>query len=178
MAVVSACGRENVEATSIYFQVEGVAGSGKTTFIETSTIRFLADIDFGYSIIDEQTHFVLTRPSDTRRFDSEFKTQMRTRGMVIMVDSHALNQVRETIGLIMTIQAHLSLMPSPVPLVIAANKQDQPHALSPEELRIALNIPPEIPVMPCVATDKDSVKRVLLALLDEVLKVRANDKGV
>jgi signal recognition particle receptor subunit beta len=60
--------------------------------------------------------------------------------------------------------------------VVAANKQDQPNAWSQDDLRLALDIPPEIPVVPCVATDKESVKRVLVALLDEVLKARAVNK--
>jgi hypothetical protein len=37
-------------------------------------------------------------------------------------------------------------------------------------MRIVLHIPPEIPITPCVATDKKSVANVLIALCEEVLR--------
>ena len=43
------------------------------------------------------------------------------------------------------------------PYVIAANKQDKPNAWSPEELRLALRLPAHIKVLPCVASERDSV---------------------
>ena len=166
------------EREAILFEVEGVSGSGKTTFIKTYTESDFFDslLDLGYVVINDSFSFFLASPREARRFDPELKTQMGTRGMVIMVDSHAPDQFRETIGLIMTIQTHLAVVVSPVPLVIAANKQDQLDALSADAVRNVLNIPSEIPVVPCVATDKESVKRVLVALLDEVLKAMAADK--
>jgi uncharacterized protein len=57
---------------------------------------------------------------------------------------------------------------NPFPYIVACNKQDSPDAWSPEDLRIALNIAPEIPVVPCVAAERESVKNVLLALLYHV----------
>ena len=59
---------------------------------------------------------------------------------------------------------------SPLPIVIAANFQDLPDAWDVEALRIALGIANDVPIIPCVATDRESVKAVLLALLNEVLK--------
>lgn len=56
------------------------------------------------------------------------------------------------------------------PLIVAANRQDHPDAWPVEDLRIALKIPEHIPLVPCVARDKESVKGVLLRLLEEVLK--------
>jgi hypothetical protein len=58
--------------------------------------------------------------------------------------------------------------------VIAANKQDRPNAWSPEELRLALRQPPHIKVLPCTATDRESVKNVLLELL-YVIQERSED---
>jgi signal recognition particle receptor subunit beta len=49
--------------------------------------------------------------------------------------------------------------------VVAANKQDMDDAWSPEDLRIALKVRPEIKLLPCVAIEKESVKKVLLELL-------------
>jgi signal recognition particle receptor subunit beta len=53
---------------------------------------------------------------------------------------------------------------------VAANKQDMEDAWAPEDLRIALKIRPEIKLLPCVAKDKESVKKVLLELLYSVLE--------
>ena len=46
-----------------------------------------------------------------------------------------------------------------------ANKQDLEGALSPEEIRKALKVEK---VLPCVATDKASVKKVLLELVEAI----------
>src|SRR5690606_25530787 len=51
------------------------------------------------------------------------------------------------------------------PLIFVANKQDLPDVQSPETIRSILNIPDHIPVLPCVATQRDSVKSVLIAVL-------------
>ena len=51
------------------------------------------------------------------------------------------------------------------PLLVAANKQDLPDALSPAALREFLDVPAEVKILPCVATDRDSVKAVLEELV-------------
>jgi signal recognition particle receptor subunit beta len=54
------------------------------------------------------------------------------------------------------------------PFVVAANKQDDPAALPLSYIRRRLQLPFEIPLLPCVATERESVKNVLLALLDHI----------
>jgi signal recognition particle receptor subunit beta len=56
------------------------------------------------------------------------------------------------------------------PYVVAANKQDQEDAWSPEDLRIALKVDSRIKLLSCVARDKESVKNVLLELLYSILE--------
>ena len=58
---------------------------------------------------------------------------------------------------------------SAVPYIVAANKQDLEDAWPAEDLRIVLRVEPDIKVVPCVATDKESVKQVLLELLFSIL---------
>ena len=82
----------------------------------------------------------------------------------------------ETFNWIMTEIQHLQ-DESPVPFVVAIFSQTELGTLTLQSVLAALDIPPEIPVVPCVATDKESVKRVLVTLLDEVLKTMAMDKG-
>jgi signal recognition particle receptor subunit beta len=57
-----------------------------------------------------------------------------------------------------------------VPYVVAANKQDLEDAWSPEDLRIALRVDRNVKVLPCVATHRESVKKVLLELLYTILE--------
>ncbi len=52
---------------------------------------------------------------------------------------------------------------------MAANKQDLSDAWELEDMRIALRLDPKIKFLPCVATDKESVKTVLLELLYSIL---------
>jgi signal recognition particle receptor subunit beta len=52
----------------------------------------------------------------------------------------------------------------PVPYLVAANKQDLDHALSVEEISKRLGLNGDIPVTPCVATDRKSALNVLKEL--------------
>ncbi len=53
-----------------------------------------------------------------------------------------------------------------LPYVIAANKQDQPNALKPDEIRKLMNLPEDVPIIPTVATEGKGVYDVLNALID------------
>jgi hypothetical protein len=57
------------------------------------------------------------------------------------------------------------------PYVVAANKQDMEDAWSPDDLRIALKVRSDVKMLPCIATDKESVKRVLLELLYHIMEM-------
>jgi small GTP-binding protein len=48
-----------------------------------------------------------------------------------------------------------------VPYLVAANMQDKEKALSPEGIGKRLGLDEKIPIVPCVATDKASVRNVL-----------------
>jgi len=54
--------------------------------------------------------------------------------------------------------------------VVAANKQDVKDAWTVEDLRIALKLDSSIKMLPCVASDRESVKKVLLELLFSILE--------
>ncbi|MEM2693030.1 MAG: GTPase [Nitrososphaerota archaeon] len=49
--------------------------------------------------------------------------------------------------------------------VVAANKQDRPTAAPPERVREILRVPPEVPVVPLVATRRESALGALDALI-------------
>ena len=56
-----------------------------------------------------------------------------------------------------------------VPFVVAINCFDGAAPHHPEDVRIALDLDPEVPTIPCDARQPASVKRVLIALVEHVL---------
>jgi len=87
-------------------------------------------------------------------------------GFVVMVDSTRPETFREAQRILDTFRAY-----SPVPYIVAANKQDMKDAWPPDDLRIVLKIEPGIKVVPCIARNRESVKQVLLELLYSILEV-------
>jgi len=166
--------------------VTGPFSAGKTQFIQTiSEIDVVATekkisrdeervksqttvaMDFGrISVADDLVLYLFGTPGQ-RRFD--FMWEILAEGMlgfVVLLDSVKPETFREARSILDTFRAY-----APVPYVVAANKQDMEDAWAPEDLRIALRIPQEIKVLPCVATDQASVQQVLLELLYSVLEV-------
>ena len=166
--------------------VTGPFSAGKTQFIQSiSEIDVVATeknisrdeervkaqttvaMDFGrISVADDLVLYLFGTPGQ-RRFD--FMWEILAEGMlgfVVLLDSVKPETFREARSILDTFRAY-----APVPYVVAANKQDMEDAWAPEDLRIALRIPPEIKVLPCVATDRSSVQQVLLELLFAVLEI-------
>jgi hypothetical protein len=85
-------------------------------------------------------------------------------GFVVLVDSARPETFREAKMILDRFRRF-----SATPYVIAANKQDAQDAWPPEDLRIALRASSDAKVLSCVATDKASVKNVLLELLYSIL---------
>ena len=86
-------------------------------------------------------------------------------GFVVLVDSARPETFREARRILDTFRSY-----SNTPFVIAANKQDDEDAWPPEDLKIALGLEKDTRVLACVATEKDSVKNVLLELLYIILE--------
>jgi len=164
--------------------VTGPFSAGKTQFIQSiSEIDVVATerkitrpeerikdqttvaMDFGRITVDEELVLYLFGTPGQRRFD--FMWEILAEGMlgfVVLLDSVRPETFREARYILDTFYSY-----APVPYVVAANKQDLGDAWAPEDLRIALRIPQEIKVLPCVATRRESVKEVLLELLYSIL---------
>ena len=56
-----------------------------------------------------------------------------------------------------------------MPFVIAVNCFDGAPRFEPDDIRIALSLRPEVPIILCDAQDRDSVKNVLISLVRYVL---------
>jgi uncharacterized protein len=166
--------------------VTGPFSAGKTQFIQTiseidvvETERKISSraerikdrttvaMDFGRITVDEELVLYLFGTPGQRRFD--FMWEVLSEGMlgfIVLLDSVRPETFREARDILDTFRSY-----APVPYIVAANKQDMEDAWSPEDLRIALRIPSETKMLTCVATDRESVKSVLLELLYSILAV-------
>ncbi|MGD2146828.1 MAG: ATP/GTP-binding protein [Anaerolineae bacterium] len=166
--------------------VTGPFAAGKTEFIRTiseidvvETDRKISRaeervkdkttvaMDFGRITVDEDLVLYLFGTPGQRRFD--FMWEVLSEGMlgfVVLLDSVRPETFREARSILDTFRSY-----APVPYVVAANKQDLEDAWHPDDLRIALRIPDSIKMVPCVATERGSVKRTLLELLYSILEV-------
>ncbi len=63
------------------------------------------------------------------------------------------------------------------PFVVAVNCFDGAPQHNPDDVQIALDLDPEVPVLLCDARDRDSVKKVLIALVKHVLSRAATSQA-
>jgi signal recognition particle receptor subunit beta len=61
-----------------------------------------------------------------------------------------------------------------IPFIVAVNCFDDAPRFEPEDIRIALTLSPEVPVILCDARDRDSVKKVLVSLAKYVMVSRSH----
>jgi hypothetical protein len=85
-------------------------------------------------------------------------------GFIVMVDSTRPETFREARSILETFRAY-----APTPYVVAANKQDVNDAWDIDDMRVALRLDPKVKFLPCVAHEKETVKKVLLELLYTIL---------
>jgi small GTP-binding protein len=165
--------------------ITGPFNAGKTEFIRSvseidvvSTERKITSeservkdqttvaMDFGRISIDENLVLYLFGTPGQRRFD--FMWEILSEGMlgfIVMVDSSRPETFREARTILETFHAY-----APTPYVVAANKQDDKDAWEIEDIRIALRLNPQVKLLPCIAKDKEAVKKVLLELLYSILE--------
>lgn len=165
--------------------VTGPFNSGKTAFIQSvseidvvSTERRISSeaekvkdsttvaMDFGRITVDDDLVLYMFGTPGQRRFD--FMWEILSEGMlgfIVMVDSNRPETFREARSILETFRAY-----APTPFVVAANKQDCDDAWTLEDMRVALRLDPDVKMLPCVAIDKENVKKVLLELLYGILE--------
>ena len=164
--------------------ISGAVNAGKTEFIKAiseievvSTERRATDdtklikkettvaMDFGRIAVADDLVLHLFGTPGQKRFD--FMWEILSEGMlglVILVDSTRPETFREARSILETFRAY-----APTPYVVAANKQDREDAWDLEDMRHALRLESKVKFLPCVATDKSTVKAVLLELLYSIL---------
>ena len=155
--------------------VTGPAKSGKSTFITSASHAGLSvdrqgldhdsttvAMDFG--LLDWKGFYItLYGTPGQPRFDlmipGMFKHAM---GVILMVDAtkpESLSRAKQMIGLVTERN---------VPMIIAANKSDLPDRMSEDEIRTALEIRNDIPVVFLSAKRKAEVRHVLESFVDSI----------
>jgi uncharacterized protein len=164
--------------------VTGPFAAGKTTLIRTiseitvlSTERNISDstrarkaettvaMDFGRITIDRELVLYLFGTPGQERFD--FMWEILGEGMLgylVLIDAQREDSLAEA----MTICQAFRQM-AHVPYVVALNRAEDLDESGRERIRDVLDLPMHVPVLACNATDRESVKEVLIALLYCVL---------
>jgi signal recognition particle receptor subunit beta len=85
-------------------------------------------------------------------------------GYLLLIDVSREESVQEAVSILEAFRRMAR-----VPFVVGLNRASADDHLLVESVRSRLDIPSDVAILPCDATDKDSVKNVLLALLYAVL---------
>src|SRR3954465_1200730 len=176
--------RRRSAGTAVKIVVTGPFAAGKTTLIRTiseitvlSTEKGITDetrsrktdttvaMGFGRIAIGRDLVLYLFGTPGQERFD--FMWEILGEGMlgyVLLVDANRPDSLDEAVGILRAFRkmAH-------VPFVVGLNRADGIDELEERRVRDALGLAADVPVVPCDATDRESVKAVLLALLYAVV---------
>ena len=156
--------------------VTGAFNTGKTAFVTSGSdidvvtterrITVASDakakdkttvaLDYGQARVgDTLLHLYGTPGQD--RFDFMWSILSRdTDAFILVLDSEDRASWMETIRILRTLQKQHC-----VPFLVAANKQDGRKAYSPAKIAASLSLSDDVPVIPCVARDEESVRAVL-----------------
>jgi small GTP-binding protein len=177
-------GRRGGSAQAVKIVVTGPFAAGKTTLIRTiseitvlSTEKDITDetksrksettvaMDFGRITIDHDLILYLFGTPGQDRFD--FMWEILGEGMlgyVVLLDANRPESLEEAVGILAAFRKMAK-----VPFVVALNRAENLDPDVEGRVRAALALDSAVPVVACDATDRASVKNVLLALLYAVV---------
>ncbi len=177
-------GRRGGSAQAVKIVVTGPFAAGKTTLIRTiseitvlSTEKDITDetksrknettvaMDFGRITIDHDLVLYLFGTPGQDRFD--FMWEILGEGMlgyVVLLDATRPDSLDEAVGILAAFRKMAK-----VPFVVGLNRAENVSADVEARVRDVLELDPSVPVVACDATDRASVKEVLLALLYAVV---------
>jgi len=177
-------GRRKHGGQAVKIVVTGPFSAGKTTLIRTiseitvlSTEKDITDhtksrkaettvaMDFGRITIDRDLVLYLFGTPGQDRFD--FMWEILGEGMlgyILLVDADREDSLQEAVGILAAFRKMAR-----VPFVVALNRAAGLEPSEEDRVRDVLELGEDVPVVPCDATDRESVKAVLLALLYSVV---------
>ncbi|MER7013602.1 ATP/GTP-binding protein [Saccharopolyspora sp. NPDC000359] len=131
-------------------------GVDDVTGVERKTTTTVA-LDFGRITISEQiVLYLFGAPGQDRFWPLWNDLAVGAAGAVVLVDTRKLEDGFASIDFFER---------RDIPFVVAVNVFDDAYHYEPEELREALTIPPDVPVVMCDARDRDLAKNTLLTLV-------------
>lgn len=151
--------------------ITGPYHAGKTTFIQTlsdtavsvNRLGTTVALDHGKVTFDGLTADLFGTPGQ-ERFDPLLKTIAgQALGVIVVVDStrpDSIDRAREMMEL--TTRQGL-------PVIVAANKQDEAGALSPSDIAKRLHAPEHIRVVGCIGKKRESARAVLGELINQIM---------
>ena len=175
--------RRRSSGQAVKIVVTGPFSAGKSTLIRTiseitvlSTEKDITDetksrksettvaMDFGRITIDKDLVLYLFGTPGQDRFD--FMWEILGEGMIgyiLLLDATRMESLDEAVGILAAFRrmAH-------VPFAVGLNRAEDMAPGTEAQIRETLQLDPSVPVLPCDATDRESVKAVLLALLYSV----------
>lgn len=130
--------------------------------VENKTTTTVA-LDFGRVTLDERTVVYLFGTPGQGRFSFMWEElSMGALGAVVLADTRRLD---DSFGCIDFFERRA------VPFIVAVNCFDGFASHTAEDVRIALDVDPQVPVVLCDARDRDSVKQVTITLVSHVLEL-------
>ena len=176
--------RRRTSGQAVKIVVTGPFAAGKTTLIRTiseitvlSTEKSITDatrsrksdttvaMDFGRITIDRELVLYLFGTPGQDRFD--FMWEILGEGMlgyVLLVDASRPDSLEEAVSILGAFRKMAK-----VPFVVAMNRATSLDVGDEARVRSTLELNDDIPVVACDATDRESVKSVLLSLLYAVV---------
>jgi signal recognition particle receptor subunit beta len=175
--------RRRSSGQAVKIVVTGPFSAGKSTLIRTiseitvlSTEKDITDetksrksettvaMDFGRITIDKDLVLYLFGTPGQDRFD--FMWEILGEGMIgyiLLLDATRMESLDEAVGILAAFRrmAH-------VPFAVGLNRAEEMAPGTEAQIRETLQLADNVPVLPCDATDRESVKAVLLALLYSV----------
>jgi uncharacterized protein len=172
--------RRRTSGQAVKIVVTGPFSAGKTTLIRTiseitvlSTEKDITDetrsrksettvaMDFGRITIDRDLVLYLFGTPGQDRFD--FMWEILGEGMlgyILLLDAARPESLDEAVGILAAFRRMAK-----APFVVALNRAEGIEPQDEQRVRDRLELGAEVPMVPCDATDRESVKSVLLALL-------------
>jgi signal recognition particle receptor subunit beta len=154
--------------------VMGLPGSGKSTFIQTISEEVnrqkqaFSSWLFGKVTVDDSLMIHFAEPPSKRVTDfmwmRELIATMRASAYIVVLDSTRPQSFGKFISILYSIRG----FDETLPVVVAANKQDNDGAWSAQDIRYGLRIGDDIPVIPCAAMTRPTVEDVVIALLQQM----------
>lgn len=162
----------SVQQETMEIIVVGLHGSGKSNFIRSISPE--SNTEDGWLVgklpIDETLALRFLEPPIEPTFNfiwwQDLILNADVNGYVVLVNSSDPSTFGEFLGILNTIY-----MTHPTtPTIVAATWQDHPAAWNVNDIRLGLQIPREITMLPCVTTDRQSVKNAVLQLFYRIIE--------